>query len=232
MNKHILAFRVFDFRDRFPMPFETFTQALEVLQSPKAYMPECGEIICYLKNRQKINIPPSFFIKSKPRFESELEAKAWVLERNKLLVTSPKESLVQALGSSVSDYTKPLAEQIEEALLYIDDEIICVDENKATDDAVTQYLDNKICELFNTTGNYMKHYKKVTQPKVIALTCDKCHKKVTNESDCYKFQEFISINHHCGFTSVFEDNAKLTLDLCQHCFKAMCGEYVVLKWPK
>jgi len=61
MNKHILAFRVLDFRDRFTVPFETFTQALEAPQSPKAYMPGCGEIIFYLKNRQKITIPQSFF---------------------------------------------------------------------------------------------------------------------------------------------------------------------------
>ena len=36
MNKHILAFRTFDFRVRFPMPFETFAQALEALQSSRA----------------------------------------------------------------------------------------------------------------------------------------------------------------------------------------------------
>jgi len=228
MNKHILTFRVFDFHDRFPEPFDTFTKALEALQSPKAYMPECGDIICYLKNRQEITIPRSFFIESKLRFNNKQEAKAWLIERNKILENSPKKSEVLAIGFKCLDFTRPLAEQIDEALLQTDDEIVSQDKNEAVAKIAAQYLDEKISDIIHEEGKRMRHYKTVTQYKLGALTCDKCHKKVTQDSDCYEFQEFISISHRCGYTSVFEDNAKMTLDLCQHCFKEICGEYVLL----
>ncbi len=38
--KSVFAYRVFDLRDRFPQPLETFRQALECLQSDNAYLPD------------------------------------------------------------------------------------------------------------------------------------------------------------------------------------------------
>ncbi len=228
MNKHILAFRSFDLRDRFPMPFASFSQALEALQSPMAYMPECGKVICYLKNGHEITIPQPFFIESKPRFENSQEAKSWLIKRSKLCEDSPEKSFISSLGSSDVDFTKPLAEQVEEALLFIDEKIIDADKNEEVTRTVTQYLDEKISDIIFEEEKRMRHYKKTTQYKVETLTCDKCHKKVAQGADGCEFQEFISINHHCGYSSVFEDNAKLTLDLCQHCFKAMCGDFIQL----
>ncbi len=228
MNKHILAFRVIDFRDRFPKPFDTFTQALEALQNPKVYMPECGGIICYLKNRQEIIIPRSFFIESTPRFKDEQEAKNWLIERNQVLESSPGKSEVLAIGFDCLDFTRPLTEQVEEALLQTDDEIVGEDKNEKVAKITAQYLDEKISDIIHEEGKRMRHYTKETDDKVGALTCAKCHKKVTHDSDCYEFDEFISISHHCGYTSIFEDKAKLTLDLCQRCFKEVCGEYMKL----
>ncbi|MGL1956404.1 MAG: hypothetical protein OCD00_03690 [Colwellia sp.] len=72
----------------------------------------------------------------------------------------------------------------------------------------------------------MKHYKVITQEELSDLTCDKCLKKVNKDSEPYQFQEFISISHRCGYESIFEDGVQLTLDLCQHCFKNECGEFI------
>ena len=167
-------------------------------------MPECGEIICYLKNKQEITIPRSFFIESKRRFKDEQEAKTWLIERNQILENSPRKSEVLALGFDCLDFTKPLAEQIDEALLQTDDEIVSEDKNEAVAKITTQYLDEKISDIIHEEGKRMRHYTKATQYKVGTLTCDKCHTKVTQDSDCYEFQEFFSISHYCGYMSVLK----------------------------
>ena len=64
LNQHsnILGFRAFDMRDRFSEPVETFRQALALLQSDRAYLPEeNSEIVCYLKNSENLKIPKSFY---------------------------------------------------------------------------------------------------------------------------------------------------------------------------
>lgn len=48
--RHDLLERVFDLRDRFPQPLETFRQALECLQTDNAYFPDMSsEIVAYLR---------------------------------------------------------------------------------------------------------------------------------------------------------------------------------------
>ncbi|MGL1956403.1 MAG: hypothetical protein OCD00_03685 [Colwellia sp.] len=144
MNNHVLVYRAFDFRDRFPMPFTTFTQALEVLQSENAYMPEYGSISCYLKGGQEIPVPNSFFVEHKLRFENKEEAKAWLIKRNCQIKNSPKESIMQSFGACIADPTKSFDEQVEQALLSTDERIISADKNKEVAQAVSQYLSQKI----------------------------------------------------------------------------------------
>lgn len=58
------AYRVFDLRDRFPQPLETFRQALECLQSDNAYLPDMSdEIVAYLRDGRALPIPEHFFIR-------------------------------------------------------------------------------------------------------------------------------------------------------------------------
>lgn len=59
------------------------------------------------------------------------------------------------------------------------------------------------------------------------IECDKC-KKQFDERDFINWQECVSINNTGGYGSVFGDGARIRLDLCQDCFKELCGEYVVV----
>jgi len=62
--ERVFAYRVFDLRDRFPQPLETFRQALECLQSDNAYLPDMsGEIVAYLLGGRALPIPEHFFIR-------------------------------------------------------------------------------------------------------------------------------------------------------------------------
>ncbi|WP_416138814.1 antitoxin Xre/MbcA/ParS toxin-binding domain-containing protein [Halomonas sp. HK25] len=59
----IFAYRAIDLRDRFPQPVETFREALECLQSDRAYMAAMScEIIAYLRGGYSLTIPDDFFI--------------------------------------------------------------------------------------------------------------------------------------------------------------------------
>ncbi|WP_445004408.1 hypothetical protein [Halomonas mongoliensis] len=59
----IFAYRVFDLRDRFPEPVETFREALACLQSDRAYLPELsGDIVAYVHGGYAITIPAAFYL--------------------------------------------------------------------------------------------------------------------------------------------------------------------------
>ncbi|WP_146010666.1 hypothetical protein [Halomonas heilongjiangensis] len=63
----IFAYRAFDLRDRFPQPLETFREALECLQSERAYLPSwSGAIVAYLHGGDSIAIPERFFFRDEP----------------------------------------------------------------------------------------------------------------------------------------------------------------------
>jgi hypothetical protein len=66
----------------------------------------------------------------------------------------------------------------------------------------------------------MKTFKTTTQKKLAKLTCDACRLEASIDEG-YAFQEFISIEHTCGYGSVHGDNQQLSLDLCQYCFSKM-----------
>lgn len=68
----------------------------------------------------------------------------------------------------------------------------------------------------------MKTFKKVTTQELTTLVCDGCGLKASADDD-FEFHEFISIGHHCGYSSIHGDGNQLSVDLCQHCFADMCG---------
>ncbi|RRR77304.1 MAG: hypothetical protein EI684_01655 [Candidatus Viridilinea halotolerans] len=87
--KGIFAYRVFDLRDRFPEPVETFREALACLQSDRAYLPELsGDIVAYVRGGYAITIPASLYLRRKgnqvvlvdPKENErvEVEATAWL----------------------------------------------------------------------------------------------------------------------------------------------------------
>lgn len=55
------------------------------------------------------------------------------------------------------------------------------------------------------------------------MVCDGCGLEAKEDSD-YEFQEFITINHHCGYGSINGDGNQIETDLCQQCFADMCGD--------
>jgi hypothetical protein len=76
----------------------------------------------------------------------------------------------------------------------------------------------------------MKTFKTVTMQKVTTLVCDGCGLEV-NADGGYEFQEFISINHDCGYGSIHGDGNQIDIDLCQQCFADMCGDVLTVIAP-
>ncbi len=148
-NQHtnILCFRSFDMRDHFPEPVETFMQALELLQSDRAYLPEeSSEIVCYLKNGETLKIPQSFYCIDVPRFNSESEAREWLLERNEDIGNEPSWA---GFGLAIANASLSIDEQIMKALAYSDKEIISSTENDRVYEEVNAWLNQSIDALTN-----------------------------------------------------------------------------------
>ena len=70
-----------------------------------------------------------------------------------------------------------------------------------------------------TAKKYIKH------TYVNKIKCDKCG-KMFSERDWIDWQEAVCIDTVGGYGSVFGDGSKIKLDLCQVCFKEICGKYV------
>ena len=126
--KQILAFRANDMRDRFPEPLNSFRDALEALQSDRAYLPEMsGQIICYLKSGESISIPDQFFLVTLPRFRSKEAAENWVLERDEEIKSGNRFSRLK--GMLIADPKLAIAEQIEEAFSGTETMVVPISEN-------------------------------------------------------------------------------------------------------
>lgn len=69
----------------------------------------------------------------------------------------------------------------------------------------------------------MQHFSQEKKVVLSAKTCDRCKRRV--EKDDIEFQEFLTIDHRAGYDSVFGDGSRLRLDLCQHCVKAVLGQW-------
>ena len=74
----------------------------------------------------------------------------------------------------------------------------------------------------------MRRYKKIMTPTktITHIECDRCGKEVFPSEDELDSQEAIHFEFTGGFSSVFGDGTTIYLDLCQHCFKEVLGEYV------
>lgn len=74
--EQVFAYRAFDMHDRFPQPLETFQEALECLQSDRAYLAEeSGKIIAYLRGGYALTIPSHFFLNDQT--DNDVEVVSW-----------------------------------------------------------------------------------------------------------------------------------------------------------
>lgn len=87
----------------------------------------------------------------------------------------------------------------------------------------------------------MRETKEVTQTVewTSAIICNKCGRtcKIPEESGDLELQEFLSVEWHGGYGSIFGDELHCSLDLCQHCVMETVGKYVMVmghdgKWQK
>jgi len=71
-----------------------------------------------------------------------------------------------------------------------------------------------------------------TMIETAAKICDRCGLRAEVRDVDFEFCEFISIRHLGGYGSVIGDGARVEIDLCQHCFKALLPfARVVLEEP-
>lgn len=76
----------------------------------------------------------------------------------------------------------------------------------------------------------MKKFKSKSVKVLSAFVCDKCGMQaIIDDTNSFEAQEFISIEHFCGYQSIFDDGVTAAIDLCQHCFKETLGAWVSVK---
>lgn len=115
----IFAYRVFDLRDHFPAPYPEFRQALEALQSDRAYLPEMsGQIVVYCRDGRSLEIPHHFFIRSESRFKNRAAAEQWVLDRMHAIERG--ESFAHVQGIALANPDDSIEKQIKDALAWQD----------------------------------------------------------------------------------------------------------------
>jgi len=71
-------------------------------------------------------------------------------------------------------------------------------------------------------------FRETTVQEAASITCDRCGRSEENESNNFKFQEFLSIDHVCGYGSIVGDGTRFQLDLCQYCVKEVLSPFARL----
>lgn len=74
----------------------------------------------------------------------------------------------------------------------------------------------------------MRTYKIVSEPrrKLVELTCSVCGLDLLNDE--LEEQESVCFADVGGFNSVFGDGNEISIDICQHCFKRLLGDYITI----
>ena len=76
----------------------------------------------------------------------------------------------------------------------------------------------------------MINYTTVKIPKKTpeSITCSRC--KTTfdfqDPDNDFETQEFLSYDDIAGFGSILGDGTHFRIDLCQHCFVELCGDFI------
>ena len=115
----ILAYRVYDLRNRFDTPFATVIDALQAIFSERAYLPEeSGEIIAYWTDGRQLTVPAELFVLRVPRFTDEEQAREWLTERNTKIAGSG--GLGQLMGIAVANPNDSFEKQMADAMAFRD----------------------------------------------------------------------------------------------------------------
>jgi len=77
----------------------------------------------------------------------------------------------------------------------------------------------------------MREYRPVTARELAACTCDRCQRPLT-PTEPGEWEERLSLDHSCGFDSIFGDGNLVCLDLCQHCVRELLGEWLRIESPE
>jgi hypothetical protein len=75
--------------------------------------------------------------------------------------------------------------------------------------------------------NYSIKKLKVNKKILKSIKCDICKKIYYSDRDVFEVQEFISINHVCGYGGI-SDSDVIELDMCKDCFKKIHGKHYKL----
>jgi len=68
----------------------------------------------------------------------------------------------------------------------------------------------------------------IRQKKSVSVICDVCKKEFSCDKDIMELEEFHHIRFRGGYASVFADDVPYKVDICQHCFKKLLGEYITV----
>lgn len=55
----------------------------------------------------------------------------------------------------------------------------------------------------------MIFFRELTVQESASITCDRCGRRAENESTDFEFEEFLSIDHACGYGSIIGDGTRL-----------------------
>ena len=71
----------------------------------------------------------------------------------------------------------------------------------------------------------MRKYEivEVKERQLVEWTCAVCGRDLM--ADEMEEQEVFSFSQTGGYSSVFGDGSEIYVDICQHCFKSLLGEY-------
>lgn len=69
-------------------------------------------------------------------------------------------------------------------------------------------------------------YQTVPSGSTNQKTCDRCGRHA--EAHDFECPELLSINHKVGYSSIFGDTNRISMDLCQHCVKEVLGQWITI----
>lgn len=72
----------------------------------------------------------------------------------------------------------------------------------------------------------MQKFKEKKIESLHELICDVCKRSALVHGNDYEAAEFVSINYTGGYKSIFGDNTKICIDICQYCFKDKLGTWL------
>jgi hypothetical protein len=74
----------------------------------------------------------------------------------------------------------------------------------------------------------MRKYIEKIKPDMVleSVSCDKCGKICSPETDVKDFQEWLHIHFVGGYYSIFGDGDEYETDFCQECTNELLGKYL------